>query len=122
MIRTLLKTGEEGSLFFRRDWNYDEDRSRIRNGYGPENISRLRRFAIGVIKSKGVSSVAQKMRQLTCKSAWFLITSVSLKTHVFIPAVDEKKNKFTVGRDAFRFPALRLVFLLGLEVHGRNRW
>jgi hypothetical protein len=27
---------------------------------GPENISRSRRFAIGVIKSKGVSSVAQK--------------------------------------------------------------
>lgn len=47
------------------DWNYDEDRSRIRTGYGPENITRLRRFAVGIIKSKGVSSVAQKMRQLT---------------------------------------------------------
>lgn len=47
------------------DWNFDEDRSRIRTGYGPENITRLRRFAIGVIKSKGVRSVAQKMRELT---------------------------------------------------------
>jgi len=47
------------------DWNYDEDRSRIRTGYGPENITRLRRFAIGVIKSQGARSVAQKMRQLT---------------------------------------------------------
>jgi predicted transposase YbfD/YdcC len=47
------------------DWNYDEDRSRIRTGHGPENITRLRRFAIGVIKSKGAGSVAQKMRQLT---------------------------------------------------------
>lgn len=47
------------------DWNYDEDRSRIRTGYGPENVTRLRRFAIGVIKSKGVRSVAQKMRELT---------------------------------------------------------
>ena len=47
------------------DWNYDEDRSRIRTGDGPENITRLRRFAIGLIKSKGVASVAQKMRQLT---------------------------------------------------------
>jgi hypothetical protein len=45
--------------------NYDEDRSRIRIGYGPENITRLRRFAIEVIKSKGAASVAQKMRQLT---------------------------------------------------------
>ena len=47
------------------DWNYDEDRSRIRTGYGPENITRLRRFAIGVIKSRGTRSVAQTMRQLT---------------------------------------------------------
>ena len=47
------------------DWNFDEDRSRIRTGYGPENISRLRRFAIGVIKAKPGRSVAQKMRQLT---------------------------------------------------------
>jgi predicted transposase YbfD/YdcC len=47
------------------DWNYDEDRSRIRTGYGPENVTRLRRFAIGVIKSKDVRSVAQKMRELT---------------------------------------------------------
>jgi len=55
----------ENSCHYIIDWNYDEDRSRIRVGYGPENITRLRRFAIGVIKSKGVSSVAQKMRQLT---------------------------------------------------------
>lgn len=47
------------------DWNYDEDRSRIRTGHGPENITRLRRFAIGVIKSQGARSVAQKMRELT---------------------------------------------------------
>ena len=33
--------------------------------YGPENMTRLRRFAIGVIKAKGDTNVAQKMRQLT---------------------------------------------------------
>ena len=55
----------ENSCHYIIDWNYDEDRSRIRKGHGPENITRLRRFAIGVIKSKGVRSVAQKMRQLT---------------------------------------------------------
>ena len=55
----------ENSCHYILDWNYDEDRSRIRTGHGPENITRLRRFAIGVIKSKGVSSVAQKMRELT---------------------------------------------------------
>ncbi len=47
------------------DWNDDEDRSRIRCGHGPENVTRLRRFAISIIKSKGGRSVAQKMRQLT---------------------------------------------------------
>jgi predicted transposase YbfD/YdcC len=49
------------------DWNYDEDRSRIRTGYGPENMTRLRKFAIGVIKSKKLfrESVAQKMRKLS---------------------------------------------------------
>lgn len=47
------------------DWNYDEDRSRICKGHGPDNISRLRRFAVGIIKSKNVRSVAQKMRELT---------------------------------------------------------
>jgi hypothetical protein len=52
------------SCHYMLDWNYDEDQSRIRTGHGPENITRLRRFAIGVIKSKGVRSVAQKMREL----------------------------------------------------------
>jgi len=46
-------------------WNYDEDRSRISKGYGPENVTRFRHFAVSIIKSKGVRSVAQKMRELT---------------------------------------------------------
>jgi len=54
----------ENSCHYTLDWNYDEDRCRIRTGHGPENITRLRRFAIGIIKSKGCSSVAQKMREL----------------------------------------------------------
>lgn len=66
----ILKTNRdhwciENSCHYIIDWNFDEDRSRIRTGYGPENISRLRRFAVGLIKSKGVPSVAQTMRQLT---------------------------------------------------------
>jgi predicted transposase YbfD/YdcC len=55
----------ENSCHYIIDWNYDEDRSRIRAGHGPENITRLRRFAITLIKAKGARSVAQKMRQLT---------------------------------------------------------
>ena len=55
----------ENSCHYILDWNFDEDRHRLRKGYGPENMTRLRRFAIGVLKSKGVRSVAQRMRQLT---------------------------------------------------------
>ena len=54
----------ENSCHYVLDWNYDEDRCRIRTGNGPEVISGIRRFAISLIKSKNVSSVAQKMKQL----------------------------------------------------------
>jgi len=52
------------------DWNYDEDRSRIRTGHGPENITRLRRFAVGILKSlqKPNQSIAQMMRQLMIRT------------------------------------------------------
>ena len=48
------------------DWNYDEDRSRIRTGFGPENMTRLRRFAVGILKSfqKPAQSLAEMMRTL----------------------------------------------------------
>ncbi|MBK6972055.1 MAG: hypothetical protein IPH26_03560 [Sterolibacteriaceae bacterium] len=47
------------------DWNYDEDRSRIRTGHGPENITRLRRFAVGILKSfQSTESIAEMMRKL----------------------------------------------------------
>lgn len=56
----------ENSCHYIIDWNYHEDRSRIRTGHGPSNVTRLRRFAIGVIKTfiKGRESVAEKMRSL----------------------------------------------------------
>lgn len=48
------------------DWNYDEDRCRIRTGYGPQNITRLRRFAIGLLKAKQktTESIAEMMKKL----------------------------------------------------------
>ncbi|MDQ6950389.1 MAG: ISAs1 family transposase [Mariprofundales bacterium] len=47
---------------------YDEDRSQIRTGHGPVNITRLRRFAVGILKSSGVKNISQKMRQISYKS------------------------------------------------------
>ena len=54
----------ENSCHYVIDWNYHEDRCRIRTGHGPENITRLRRFAVGLIKSKGALCFAQKIREL----------------------------------------------------------
>ena len=46
------------------DWNYDEDRGRIRTGFGAEHITRLRRFAVGILKSfqKPAHTIAEMMR------------------------------------------------------------
>jgi hypothetical protein len=40
--------------------------SRIRTGFGPENMTRLRRFAVGILKSfqKPAQSLAEMMRTL----------------------------------------------------------
>jgi len=46
------------------DWNWDEDRCTLRTGHGPENITRLRRFATGLIKSKSRDSVSATIDQL----------------------------------------------------------
>ncbi|MCU7879616.1 MAG: ISAs1 family transposase [Candidatus Thiodiazotropha sp. (ex Lucinoma aequizonata)] len=43
------------------DWNFDEDRSQIRTGFGPEKITQLRRFAIGLLKSKKSNETIPEM-------------------------------------------------------------
>ena len=58
------------SVHYIIDWHYDEDRSRIRTGHGPENITRLRRFAVGILKSfqKPAQSIAAMMRKLSFRT------------------------------------------------------
>ena len=46
------------------DWNWDEDRCRLRAGHGPENMTRLRRFAVGLIKANSDDSVAATIDKL----------------------------------------------------------
>jgi len=48
------------------DWNWDEDRRTIRTGQGPENLTALRRFAIGAIRSKSPDTVAATIQCLAC--------------------------------------------------------
>ena len=54
------------SVHYIIDWNYDEDRGRARTGFGPENLTHLRRFAVGILKSfqKPAQSIAEMMRIL----------------------------------------------------------
>ena len=54
----------ENGCHYVLDWNWDEDRCLIRSGHGPENITALRRFAIGVIKSKTNDSIASTIQRL----------------------------------------------------------
>jgi len=54
----------ENGCHYVLDWNWDEDRRTLRTGYGPENITALRRFAIGVIRSKSRDTVAATIQRL----------------------------------------------------------
>ena len=71
------------------DWNYDEDRSRIAKGYGPDNITRLRRFAVGLLKSKKVRNVSQKIRQLVMTPR-LVLDYLKMRTNL---SCDENKNR-----------------------------
>ena len=46
------------------DSAFDEDRCRIRTGHGPVITTRLRRFAVGVIRAHPGECVAAAMRRL----------------------------------------------------------
>ena len=54
----------ENGCHYTLDWNWDEDRSTIRTGHGPENLTALRRFAAGIIKSRTQESVSSTIQRL----------------------------------------------------------
>jgi len=54
----------ENGCHYILDWNWQEDRCTIRSGHGPENITALRRFAIGAIRSKSRDTVASTIQRL----------------------------------------------------------
>jgi len=51
-LRLMVK--QCADLWIAIDAIYDEDRSQIRTGHGPVNMTRMRRFAVGLLKSSGV--------------------------------------------------------------------
>jgi predicted transposase YbfD/YdcC len=54
----------ENGCHYILDWNWDEDRCTLRTGHGPQNITALRRFAIGAIRSKSRETVAATIQRL----------------------------------------------------------
>lgn len=54
----------ENGCHYPLDWNWDEGRCTIRKGYGPENTTALRRFAIGVILSKTKDTISSTIQRL----------------------------------------------------------
>jgi predicted transposase YbfD/YdcC len=54
------------------DRNFDEGRSRIRTGHGPENVTRLRRFAVGALNLFGhaKASISKKMANVNRNTRW----------------------------------------------------
>lgn len=80
------------------DWNFNEDRSRVRTGFGPENLTRLRRFAIGILKSfqKPSQSIAEMMRTLCFRTR--LVFDYLRMTKTLRPqCLEVAENKFTVA-------------------------
>ena len=67
------------------DWNWNEDRCTISRGFGPENITRLRRFATGLIQSKSKDSVASTTEKLA-RNVRLVLDYMRLTKNSLIPA------------------------------------
>ena len=81
------------------DTAFDEDRCRIRTGHGPENTSRLRRFAIGLIRSHS-PSIATALRKLQ-QNTRLVFDYLKLTRNTLPPrnhATPGGENKLAVGR------------------------
>ncbi|MEQ6342434.1 MAG: hypothetical protein M3A44_12500 [Gammaproteobacteria bacterium] len=78
------------------DWNYDEDRSRT--GFGPENVSRLRRFAVGILKAfqKPTQSIAELMRKLSFRTR-LVFDYLRMTQNSAVAGHGFLENKFTVS-------------------------
>ena len=75
------------------DWNFVEDRSRIRTGFAPENITCLRRFTVGLLKSfqQPNQSIAAMMRKQCFRSRAVFNCLKMTKSSALLP--QERENK-----------------------------
>jgi len=68
--------GIENRLHWVRDVTFDEDRSQVRRGSGPQAMAALRNTALGLLRLKGVCNVAAAQRSL----AWHARRAIALVT------------------------------------------
>ncbi|WUT76570.1 ISAs1 family transposase [Streptomyces sp. NBC_00669] len=54
----------ENRLHFVRDTAFREDASKVRTGYGPENMATLRSFAINQLRAAGHTNIAAGFREM----------------------------------------------------------
>ncbi|MET9040895.1 ISAs1 family transposase [Streptomyces mirabilis] len=52
-------------LHFVRDVTFDEDRSQVRTGHGPENMATLRNLAINTLRQTGHTNIAAGLREMS---------------------------------------------------------
>ena len=55
----------ENRLHFVRDVTFDEDRSQVRTGHGPENMATLRNLAINKLRLAGHTNIAAGLRDMS---------------------------------------------------------
>ncbi len=58
--------GIENSLHWVRDVTFDEDRSQVRKGSGPQVMACLRNTTIGLLRLNGVTNIAAARRRNAC--------------------------------------------------------
>jgi predicted transposase YbfD/YdcC len=68
--------GIENRVHYVRDVTFDEDRSQVRCGSGPQAMAALRNTTLGVLRLKGVRNIAAAQRTL----AWHAKRAIALVT------------------------------------------
>ena len=56
--------GIENRLHWVRDWAWDEDRSTVRTGAGPQVMATLRHTALSLLRRQGVSAITRALAHL----------------------------------------------------------
>lgn len=57
----------ENRLHFVRDTAFREDASKVRTGYGPENMATLRSFAVNQLLAAGHTNIAAGLREMSLR-------------------------------------------------------